>query len=167
MDAAHFLPQSRPRRTKGRFNQPCRSRAGLIADGPVAHGIRALLIVAHGKLSKRAKAAWTWWRLPPPPVRNTAFSDLIEAKKCAVAYPGRNEAPAFSDELCEETLQRSSRPKRTGRWMVGSFYRRTRTDDEGAKVQRAEIRFDGIAGCLRTPAGGSSRQNIMIVKGMP
>jgi DNA (cytosine-5)-methyltransferase 1 len=49
--------------------------------------------------------------------------------------------------------------------MVGSFYRRTRTDDEGAKVQRAEIRFDGIAGCLRTPAGGSSRQNIMIVQG--
>ena len=49
--------------------------------------------------------------------------------------------------------------------MVGGIYRRTRTDGDGAKVQRAEIRFDDIAGCLRTPAGGSSRQSIMIVQG--
>jgi DNA (cytosine-5)-methyltransferase 1 len=48
--------------------------------------------------------------------------------------------------------------------MVGGIYRRTRTDGEGAKVQRAEIRFDDIAGRLRTPAGGSSRQSIMIVQ---
>ena len=32
-------------------------------------------------------------------------------------------------------------------------------------MQRAEIRFDDIAGCLRTPAGGSSRQVIMVVNG--
>jgi DNA (cytosine-5)-methyltransferase 1 len=31
--------------------------------------------------------------------------------------------------------------------------------------QRAEVRFDGIAGCLRTPGGGSSRQTIIIVEG--
>jgi DNA (cytosine-5)-methyltransferase 1 len=55
--------------------------------------------------------------------------------------------------------------KKAGRRMVGGVYRRTRTDGEGAKVQRAEIRFDDIAGCLRTPAGGSSRQSIMIVQG--
>ena len=55
--------------------------------------------------------------------------------------------------------------KRAGRRRVGSLYRRTRTDGDGAKVQRAEIRFDDIAGCLRTPAGGSSRQSIMIVQG--
>jgi DNA (cytosine-5)-methyltransferase 1 len=33
------------------------------------------------------------------------------------------------------------------------------------KVQRAEIRFDDVAGCLRTPAGGSSRQTIMLIDG--
>jgi DNA (cytosine-5)-methyltransferase 1 len=32
-------------------------------------------------------------------------------------------------------------------------------------VQRAEIRFDEVSGCLRTPAGGSSRQVILIVDG--
>ena len=43
---------------------------------------------------------------------------------------------------------------------VGTIYRRTRDG-----VQRAEVRFDGIAGCLRTPTGGSSRQTIMVVDG--
>ena len=32
-------------------------------------------------------------------------------------------------------------------------------------MPRAEIRFDGVAGCLRTPGGGSSRQFIMVVEG--
>jgi DNA (cytosine-5)-methyltransferase 1 len=32
-------------------------------------------------------------------------------------------------------------------------------------VQRAEIRFDDVSGCLRTPAGGSSRQVILMVDG--
>jgi DNA (cytosine-5)-methyltransferase 1 len=48
--------------------------------------------------------------------------------------------------------------------MVGGVYRRTR-DEAGKKVQRAEVRFDDVAGCLRTPAGGSSRQVILVVEG--
>jgi DNA (cytosine-5)-methyltransferase 1 len=37
--------------------------------------------------------------------------------------------------------------------------------ENGEKVQRAEVRFDGLAGCLRTPGGGSSRQFVMSVRG--
>ncbi len=37
---------------------------------------------------------------------------------------------------------------------------RTKT---GNKVQRLEIRFDGVAGCLRAPNGGSSRQTVVLV----
>jgi DNA (cytosine-5)-methyltransferase 1 len=55
--------------------------------------------------------------------------------------------------------------KRAGRRMVGGVYKRTRLNDNGAKVQRAEIRFDDVSGCLRTPAGGSSRQVIVVVDG--
>jgi DNA (cytosine-5)-methyltransferase 1 len=40
-----------------------------------------------------------------------------------------------------------------------------RRDEIGLKVQRAEVRFDDVAGCLRTPAGGSSRQLILVVEG--
>ena len=52
-----------------------------------------------------------------------------------------------------------------GRRTVGTIYRRTRPDENGTKRQRAEVRFDDIAGCLRTPAGGSSRQTILVVEG--
>ena len=43
---------------------------------------------------------------------------------------------------------------------VGFLYKRIRKG-----VQRAEVRFDGVAGCLRTPHGGSSRQTVLVVNG--
>ena len=49
--------------------------------------------------------------------------------------------------------------------MVGAVYRRTRPDEFGIRRQRAEVRFDDVAGCLRTPSGGSSRQTILVVEG--
>ena len=48
--------------------------------------------------------------------------------------------------------------------IVGTVYKRTRRDG-GRRIQRAEARFDGGAGCLRTPAGGSSRQLVVVVNG--
>ena len=53
---------------------------------------------------------------------------------------------------------------RESRRVVGTVYKRTRRDDAGRKVQRAEVRFDDVAGCLRTPAGGSSRQLVVVVE---
>ena len=54
--------------------------------------------------------------------------------------------------------------QRSGQRWIGALYRRTRVEN-GVKVQRAEVRFDGVAGCLRTPSGGSSRQYILLVEG--
>jgi DNA (cytosine-5)-methyltransferase 1 len=55
--------------------------------------------------------------------------------------------------------------ERMGRRIIGTIYKRTRPDGAGVRVQRAEVRFDDVAGCLRTPSGGSSRQIILIVEG--
>jgi DNA (cytosine-5)-methyltransferase 1 len=55
--------------------------------------------------------------------------------------------------------------KRSGKRMVGGLYRRIRVEADGTKVQRAEVRFDDLAGCLRVPTGGSSRQTLVIVEG--
>jgi DNA (cytosine-5)-methyltransferase 1 len=46
------------------------------------------------------------------------------------------------------------------RRVVGFGYRRTRDGH-----QRLEVRFDGIAGCLRTAGGGSSKQIVVEVNG--
>jgi DNA (cytosine-5)-methyltransferase 1 len=62
-------------------------------------------------------------------------------------------------------LRKVADAMKSGRKMVGAIYRRTRPDENGIKRQRAEIRFDDVAGCLRTPAGGSSRQMILVVEG--
>ena len=49
--------------------------------------------------------------------------------------------------------------KLAGVLLLGAVYRRRRNGQ-----QRAEIRFDDVAGCLRTPVGGSSRQTIIFVE---
>ncbi len=46
----------------------------------------------------------------------------------------------------------------SGERRVGAVFRRMRYGR-----QRAEARFDGLAGCLRTPGGGSSRQFLLVV----
>jgi DNA (cytosine-5)-methyltransferase 1 len=54
--------------------------------------------------------------------------------------------------------------KSSGSLVVGTLYKRTRPDEDGIRRQRAEVRFDDVAGCLRTPGGGSSRQSILVVE---
>lgn len=46
-----------------------------------------------------------------------------------------------------------------GQLAVGTIYRRKRNGKT-----RAEVRFDGTAGCLRTPKGGSARQIVIVVE---
>jgi DNA (cytosine-5)-methyltransferase 1 len=53
---------------------------------------------------------------------------------------------------------------RGGKRTAGTGYRRARPDDNGILRQRLELRFDGVAGCLRTPEGGSSRQIVVLIK---
>jgi DNA (cytosine-5)-methyltransferase 1 len=66
--------------------------------------------------------------------------------------------------MSELNLAKVAAAKKTGRKTVGGIYRRTRPDGLGGKALRAEIRFDDVAGCLRTPTGGSSRQFIMVIQ---
>jgi hypothetical protein len=61
-------------------------------------------------------------------------------------------------------LAKLDEAKRAGKRMVGGLYRRIRPGVDGVKVQRAEIRFDDVARCLKIPTGGSSCQTIVIVE---
>jgi DNA (cytosine-5)-methyltransferase 1 len=60
-------------------------------------------------------------------------------------------------------LAKVERARNSGERAVGFVYRRTRLQPDGQKRQRAEVRFDGVSGCLRTPLGGSSRQIVLAV----
>ncbi len=103
---------------------------------------------------------WIWWSLPAPKSRCPAFSDLCERDVPC-------DPPSKTRELCSLlspiNKKKLDAARRANTFFAGTAYRRTRPDEAGEKKQRLEIRFDGIAGCLRTPNGGSSRQTVIIV----
>jgi DNA (cytosine-5)-methyltransferase 1 len=123
------------------------------------------LLTAHVKLTAKTKEKWLWWNPPPPPVRNITFTDLVEDDPVGVKWHTAAETTKLLAMMSDINLEKVKEVEALGRRIVGTVYKRTRRDDVGRKVQRAEIRFDDIAGCLRTPAGDSSRQVIFVVDG--
>lgn len=163
IDAASFLPQSRPRVfIVGYLGDP---PANLVSDGPdpLLHPER--LKDARSNLSKQAQDKWVWWRLALPPVSNIRLGDFIDDEPEGVAYHSLEETRRLLAMMTPLNLAKVQGAQLKRKRMVGAIYKRTRVDADGVKHQRAEVRFDDIAGCLRTPGGGSSRQSILIVKG--
>ena len=134
INAERFVPQSRPRvfviGTKGPIPQ------SLIGDGPTWAHTSTLNKVA-SKID-----GFVWWNLPEPEQRTLNIEDIIERRMPF----DRDEVTALISEAHLRKFEESGRQYATG-------YRRTRN---GKQV--LEIRCDGVAGCLRTPSGGSSRQ---------
>ena len=102
---------------------------------------------------------------PLPPARSIDFSDLFEDDPKDVAWHTTEQTQKLLDMMSEVNRAKVRSAQQTGRRVIGTVYKRTRQDESGRKVQRAEVRFDNIAGCLRTPAGGSSRQLVVVVEG--
>jgi DNA (cytosine-5)-methyltransferase 1 len=165
INASDFLPQSRPRVFFIALREGETLPAGLTLDVPNMRWTPPALVQAHAGLPETAKKRWVWWNIPTPARRNTTFADLIEERPTGVEWHTAAETKYLLGLMSEVNLAKVAEAKKAGRQIVGGVYRRTRPDESGFKVQRAEVRFDDIAGCLRTPAGGSSRQSILIVNG--
>jgi DNA (cytosine-5)-methyltransferase 1 len=158
IDAALFTPQSRPRMFLIAMKDP---PPGLLAEHPGPFQPAAVR-QAFERLAPELKAGWLWWRLPPPASRNPVLADLLESDaETAWLDPARTRAlVALMAPLHRARLEEALA---AGERRIGTAFRRTRIED-GQRVQRAEIRFDGAAGCLRTPAGGSSRQFVLVAE---
>lgn len=165
IDAARFLPQSRPRLFVVGVRDDVAIPAGMTAPAPLAPFHTSGLVRAFENLPKRPRKEWIWWNVPTPPVRSSAFADLIEEHPTGVEWHTAAETKALLAMMTPINLAKVEAAKRANRRMVGGVYKRTRPDQAGIKRQRAEVRFDDVAGCLRTPAGGSSRQTILVVDG--
>ncbi len=165
VDAVDFVPQSRPRLfIIGVHNSQAIPRS-IIASGPDIRWHSARLIGAYNGLAKESRDAWIWWKLAAPPARKALFADLVEENPKGVAWHTQEQTRKLLDMMSGVNRAKVDAAKKEGRRLVGTVYKRTRLSEFGEKIQRAEIRFDGIAGCLRTPVGGSSRQIIMLVDG--
>jgi DNA (cytosine-5)-methyltransferase 1 len=165
IDAALFVPQSRSRLFVIGVRADVEIPEALLSPGPIDPFHTRGLRNAYDAISASARKSWLWWNIPTPARRNSTFADLIEEKPASVEWHTAAETRQLLAMMSEINLAKVEAAKRAGRRMVGGIYKRTRHDDDGAKVQRAEVRFDDVAGCLRTPAGGSSRQVIIVVDG--
>lgn len=165
VDAVNFVPQSRPRLFIVAVRRELPVPAPLMTSAACEPWHSAALVGAYKKLPRNVKESWLWWRLPAPPERKKIFSDLIEKKPKGVAWHTPEETDYLLSLMSPVNLKKVDAARKAKRPMVGTIYRRTRPDGSGRRVQRAEIRFDDVAGCLRTPSGGSSRQSIMVVEG--
>jgi DNA (cytosine-5)-methyltransferase 1 len=125
--------------------------AALISSGPSepfhSQGIRNVVARLPDGLRKR----FVWWRLDTPPKRNTRLMDVLDDEPQGVEWQSPEQTAKLLGQM--STLQRArvDALRESGRREVGAVFRRIRVE-HGERVQRAEARFDGIAGCLRTPA---------------
>ncbi|WP_460449902.1 DNA cytosine methyltransferase [Alsobacter sp. SYSU BS001988] len=163
LDAVHFLPQSRPRV----FFVAAREEAaaGLHGPGPQAWTVSDGLRRAQARLPASLARHWRWWRLPEPGRRSRSLADIVQDSPNDAAWHAPEQTSRLLDLMTPAHRAKVAAAQAAGRRVVGTLYRRTRPDGSGARAQRAEVRFDGVAGCLRTSSGGSSRQTILLVEG--
>lgn len=164
MDAVNFVPQSRPRLFVIGTLQSKTSMQSKIASTPQGPWHTKTLISAVDKLPEKIRRSWVWWNVPAPEPRVKNFSDIVETSSPNEGWHSTEETEKILSMMSPLHVAKIEAAKKSGMLKVGTLYRRTRQEGE-ERVQRAEVRFDEIAGCLRTPAGGSSRQVLIFVHG--
>lgn len=160
IDAVSFVPQSRPRVFIIAAHRDLEIPKWMRLPAPDSDWVGQAVVEAYRQLSPSAQARWVWWRIPRPPSRNVALEDIIED-----GMWDDKEKTDYLLSLMDLTNREKVRcVQADGTRRAGTIYRRVRPHF-GGKTQRAEVRFDGVAGCLRTPLGGSSRQTILVIEG--
>jgi DNA (cytosine-5)-methyltransferase 1 len=157
VDACRFLPQSRPRV----FVVAVDARVDcskFLTDGD-SPWFTKVVKKAHAVIPKSRKSLWRWWDLPEPNETVPCAYGMIEADPTNVEWHDQDETRHLLDMMTDLHRSKVKEAARLGK-PVGFLYKRIRKG-----VQRAEVRFDGVAGCLRTPHGGSSRQTVLVVNG--
>ena len=165
IDANAFLPQSRSRLFIVGLYSSSTPPSKLSLPGPWETWHSRSVLDAYGRLPESLKQNWVWWSLPRPSGRVAALSAIIEADPAGVEWHTAAETERLISLMSPVHLDKLEKAKRFGYRIIGAVYKRTRLNDQGVRVHRAEIRFDQVAGCLRTPGGGSSRQSIVVVEG--
>jgi DNA (cytosine-5)-methyltransferase 1 len=147
IDAVRWVPQSRPRVFVVAVKKSVNIPASRISSEPNWLHPEAVRKAAVGVKD------WIWWDMPEPGKRKHGLADLIEwdiqgpvgaAERHNIRLISPRHA-ARLDGLADEIR------------FAAPGYKRTRN---GSQV--LELRFDDVAGCLRTPSGGSSRQLLVI-----
>ncbi len=153
IDAVQFVPQSRQRLfIIGVLDDHIDRRDGeefhLIVESELRPRALTNFIISHSDIR------WNIRYLPTPQKSNVRLEDLIDdLPESSPEWwsPARaeyllNQMSVRHRKLADEMIEASE-------WSYGTVFRRVRNGKS-----MAELRTDGVAGCLRTPRGGSGRQ---------
>ena len=140
IDAKYFVPQSRPRVFVIAVKNDVGIPAELVDDQP--NWLHNKAAVTIGKMLDN----WIWWKAEKPTNRLVGLTDIIDF---SIPYD-KDDVLRILSPKHKEKLDSMEEAVATG-------YRRTRNGK-----QCLELRFDNIAGCLRTPEGGSSKQFLIV-----
>lgn len=143
LNASYFVPQSRPRVFIIAVRHGCTIPPELIGDKPCWLHNKATTELGN------SLSGWIWWNTEKPQRRHETLKDIVE-----------KNAPFDKDHVLKLIPAHHQAKLREQTVVYATGYRRTRHGE-----QQLELRFDGIAGCLRTPEGGSSKQYLVIKKG--
>ena len=151
LDAAAFVPQSRVRLfvigTQGQNAEPL---PGL-SPSPVRPEQLVHFILSH------ASIRWRIRPLPEPPRSHLKLSSILEdLPEQDPVWWNRERAEYFMNQLSARHLALAKFMISRRCYSYATAFRRIR---KGKSM--AELRSDGIAGCLRTPRGGSGRQILL------
>ncbi len=135
-----FVPQSRPRVFVIAVKKDVPIPKHLVSSNP-----NWLHNNAAKKLGNQLED-WIWWSTEKPPKRKIELNDILD-----------RHAVFDKDYTLHLVPKRTMEKLNSKDNAIATGYRRTRNG-----CQQLELRFDGIAGCLRTPAGGSSKQYIVV-----
>jgi DNA (cytosine-5)-methyltransferase 1 len=161
IDARHFVPQSRPRVFIIAVCDGTPILASMVCETPSPFHTQGVEKAVRGLDPALGKAQIQWALRAPTPTNQTldAVFDYQDQNRWSSEKARKllgSFSPRHASKLAD--LQKS------GTRHLGTIYRRTR-QKAGVTRTFAEPRFDGIAGCLRTPSGGSSRQFWIVVEG--
>ena len=155
MDARRFLPQSRPRVFVVAVDS-----AWYVSEFEDSKPVKAWtpenLVSAKESLPDSLRKLWRWWSLAVPRSKGKPLEKIIEANPTSVDWHTTAKTRALLNMMDERNRAKVD-PCHPSGWRAGRFL--IQTDPQ--RVQRAEVRFDGVSGCLRTPKGGSSRQTVV------
>lgn len=169
LDAGWFLPQSRPRvfvvGVRDDLDRPIaarRSPSGWLADSWTRRIESADRRIRPPKLVGRMRSidlatGWTAFDVPPPRGEPPNVAELIDLDDDP-SWWDEEAVSKHHDMMNDRHRARIDAMIASGEAFVGTIFRRKR---DGAT--RAEVRFDGMAGCLRTPRGGSGKQIVVAV----
>jgi DNA (cytosine-5)-methyltransferase 1 len=151
VDAAHMTPQSRPRL----FIVGCQSPAGRSLGEVPLDDARPPQVVRF--IHDNPDLQWAFAPLPPLPPKQRTLDRVLERLPPAAAEWWEDERKAHLFRQMSAAHKRTLRLLSESRtYKFATVYKRVRPSG-----CRAEIRADGLAGCLRTPRGGSSKQFVI------